>query len=835
MANFDDCVQRLVDAGDLDAGDAASLRRTYGKHRARHRRLTSGSQAEQAAARDTLIEARRQAKRRRANVARAAVRREEIVSAADAHPRGFVAGASAHLSPDIHDVAGWRNAFDHIAGVRNQLLARFAEPLQRLGPKLFGLGGDRATLINIVRELYEDATGSEMARDFAAAWTNVTRYAVERFNRAGGDIRILENELTAWRLPQVHDQQRIARAGYDAWREMIGDADLSLMAEYHGMTIDDVNVALRDVYETLRTDGLNTLNPARPSVGRALANRGVDQHRFLLFASADSWLAYNGRFGAGDVYSLMAGHLESMARQIGLIETLGPNPRAMVESLVNEAIQRGATAETRSGTAQRFRRALGFLLQVVESPSMLRHTYAELTGSVNAVGPDAYKRILARGMTGLRNVLQLAQLGSATLSAVTDFVAMRETAAWNALPMTRALKYYLRVLNPANAADRRTAVRMGLGAEIYISAATAGSRYADDLVGTGVTGWLVDGFHKISGLTPHTQAGKWAVGFDFLATWGDLAGKPYRNLPKAMQRQFRRYGIDSGIWETARQFPTDDSMGTPMLNPVGMVESGDSALAAAGEALHGMILAETRFAIPEPDARARAAMRRGQARGSIMGEIANSLSMYKSFASTVLLTHLGRTLAPVAGEQMTRGAYGLRMVIGMTVMGAVAMQMKAIAQGRDPQAMDTPAFWSAALVQGGGLGIFGDFLFGPHSRTDADILMTAAGPVAGFAVDVNRLLSRGRRETFEGEDMSLRSELLRFTRRYTPGTNLWYARLVGDRMLWDQLALLADPAAARGFARLQRRQRLRTGQAYYWPPGVTAPQRAPDLGAALAR
>src|SRR3546814_19574969 len=68
-----------------------------------------------------------------------------------------------------------------------------------------------------------------------------------------------------------------------------------------------------------------------------------------------------------------------------------------------------------------------------------------------------------RGIAGTRDVLTSALLGSSPISAISDFNTQVMTRKLNGLPATRVLWSYLKQLNPASAADRRRAIRLGLG------------------------------------------------------------------------------------------------------------------------------------------------------------------------------------------------------------------------------------------------------------------------------------------------------------------------------------------------------------------------------------
>src|SRR6202000_989732 len=82
------------------------------------------------------------------------------------------------------------------------------------------------------------------------------------------------------------------------------------------------------------------------------------------------------------------------------------------------------------------------------------------------------------------------------------------------------------------------------------------------------------------------------------------------------------------------------------------------------------------------------------------------------------------------------------LIAGTTLMGMLAMQAKQVIKGRtprDPFSGNWPPVWLAALQQGGGLGIYGDFLFGESNRFGGSPEETLLGPSFGTASDALEL------------------------------------------------------------------------------------------------
>jgi hypothetical protein len=65
-------------------------------------------------------------------------------------------------------------------------------------------------------------------------------------------------------------------------------------------------------------------------------------------------------------------------------------------------------------------------------------------------------------------------------------------------------------------------------------------------------------------------------------------------------------------------------------------------------------------------------------------------------------------------------------------------------------------------------------------------------------------------------------------RQNVPGQNLFYIRLAVDRLLADQIQSHIDPNYTQSWRTMERTSH-KAGQEYWWAPGETAPERAPDM------
>lgn len=703
--------------------------------------------------------------------------------------------------------------------ISQRATAMMDEYLTTFKRDLIGRTRNKATMKNLIRELFGKDTGDAAARELAEAWRRASEYLRQRFNNAGGSIHIRKD----WGLPQIHSTEKVRAVSFDEWRKyIITRLDVDRMIdERTGLkfTPQTLELALKDVYETIRTDGQSKVRPSGAKRGRSVATRRTD-HRFLVFKNGDAWMEYQQRFGSPDPFDTMMGHIENMARDIALMERLGPNPASTVTFL--EQTLRKASADSDAA-----------LKTVDRTVNKMNELYGSILGRNNSPVDSTFAYTLA----GIRQLLQSAQLGSASLAAVTDLNFQRMTREFNGLPQVGTISATVRNLMSLPRGERaKLALRLGLIAEGYTTLAAAQMRYVGDMSGPEITRRISDFVMRASLLSPWTNAGRWAFGMEFLGHLADNVGKRFGELDPNFRGALERYGIGEDRWNIMRTTDLYDHDGAKFLRPNDIAARTDIDARMAedlADKLLIMVNTETDFAVPSTSMRGHLALTGDVRPGTVPGEILRSFAMYKGFSVSVMLTHVARGLN-LKGVQ--KGKYLIGFIVTTTLMGALAMQLKEIAKGRDPMSMDpseNPSFWPAAILQGGGLGIFGDFLFSNRNRYGGGLAETIAGPVAGLGNDLLDLTLGNAMQFATGEDTNFGRELVNFAHRYTPGSSLWYLRLALERGVVDQVRLMIDPQAEQRFRRLERRYDRERGQSYWWAPGGAMPERAPDISQAI--
>lgn len=820
-----DCIDAAVAGGEMDPERARRARELFDGLEERYRGAgrMGPDEAARRAQEDTLAAVRRETaeKKRRTLLQIRAQQQLNLQLRSYRTARGQEDWGAALLSVlDHDDRAPWSNVEGLRKAIRGRLHARMLEVLDTHRRDLLGRTRNKAQLDNLVREAFGEETGDAAARELAEAWKEAAEFARRRFNAAGGHI----GKRDDWGMPQHHDPLAIRKVSYQEWRDFIAPRldPTRMVDERTGlpMTREGLEVALRQVYDTTRTDGFAKLKPQARRQGRALANRRADS-RFLVFRDAGAWLEYNGRFGGGDPFSTMLAHLDGMARDIARMEILGPNDAGTMELLAQMVEKRAVERDVAEGGTAYHDRAGGQI-------KLAQDMYAHITGAAT----QPINGRIARSFAGLRSVLASAQLGAATLSAVTDVNYSRIANKMTGIPQFRTLERLVKLFDKT---DRQTAVRLGLIAENAASVAMAQARYVGaEVQAPEIAARISGAVLRLSGLSPWTQAGRWAFGMEFAGLLAQERAKAFSGLPSALQETLRRYGFGAEDWDIIRATEPYTVDGEAFLRADDIAAREDLA-AGRGDALADrvleMIQSETEFAVPSASLRGRAWLISDLQPGNLQGELLRSVAMYKNFSVTLAMTHIRRGI--MAKGLMGKGQYFANLVITASLLGALSLQLKEISKGRDPRPMTSPEFWAAAMLQGGGLGIFGDFLFTDLNRFDRSLGETVAGPVVGFANDVRRL-TLGNLMQLPGEQpTNFGNELVGFLKRYTPAGSLWYTRLALERLVFDELQGFVDPQAERRQRGLIRKYQRQLGQRYWWRPGETAPQRPPDLSNAM--
>jgi hypothetical protein len=655
------------------------------------------------------------------------------------------------------------------------------------------------------REAFGEDSGSLAAKELAAAVAETQEWLRLRANAAGANIGKLEKRGFATH----HDSRKVAEAGFDAWWAAERPRwDLERMVdEDTGQPFTEAIASLprrARVYDTIASDGYSKRSPG--SGGRASFTNQLGQHRFIHYKDYDAWKASQAQFGAGTAFDALLGEVKGMSRAIAAMEILGPNPEATVRYAQDRL---AGDPELRQPGQLRRRNTLQGTAKVVE------RLWDEYTGALRQ--PE--NRALAAGFSAYRALASAAKLGSAPLTALGDLGTGMATRRFNGLPMAGMVRQYLKQLNPLSAEDRMLAARMSFVAETWASTVAGQSRFLVEELTGDVARRVSDGVLRVSGLNAITDAGRNAWGLSTFAYLTMVRDKAYGELEPAWRAALQRYRIGEKEWDGIRAAPVSKDIDLVEPSSIEDQELRSRFL----ELAHN----EQDFAVVSPDLETRSYLNANVRKGTFLGEfLRSSPLMFKTFSVGFILRHGGRMVEQTSAAGKL--GYLLSVVAPVTVMGVLAQQLYEVANGRDPKPMDpnTPegrALWGQGFVKGGGSSIVGDLA----GLTAQDRYMSWPEYFAGPLISDAGNATAAVHDVLAGKPRAA-YRLERVAKQNMPGSNIWYARLVLDRLLADQVQRSIDPNYDNSWKAMQKRAASQ-GQGYYWQPGETAPRRAPDL------
>lgn len=671
------------------------------------------------------------------------------------------------------------------------------------GQDTAGLSPEAVQMATIVNKYQEDARNTR--------------------NRFGAWIRDLNGYITR----QTHDQFKIRDAGEAEFKKTVLPLlDLErTMRDFQG-TADDFLTRVYDDFATgshmkaaAGEDDLTAFGP-----GSSLARR-ESASRVLYFKDGEAAYEYNAKFGQGKLADTVLKGLDNAASSVGLLKILGTNPEATATRLFDEY------AESLRGDPKR---RASFLQHRKELENLLSH----VDGSANIPGSATAAKI----SSAARAWVSMSRLGGMLISSITD---LSNYAAELRFGQNRNLLGGtldgIGSLVQGRAKGEKKDILSALG---VFHESTLGSVFArfdnPDLIG-GKMSAAMQQFFKLSGINWWTESLRDGYALTHSNYLASNAKREYSALPDALRDMLSLYNIDASKWEILRVAPLREADGRMYMTPDGLRtvprETYDAYITSVGrtpsdaavanlqadlaQALRTMTIDRMHHAVIEPGARTRAFMLRGTQPGTVPGELLRFATQFKSFPVALIQMTLGREVYgrgyDTLGEYLRRGKgdmVGLASFLALsTAMGYAAMSVKDLLRGKNPRPVDDWRTWQAAMVQGGGLGIYGDFLFGKYNRMGGSLSGSLIGPAAGVADTVADLWTRIR----NGDDAAAAS--FKAALDNTPFMNLFYTRTALDYLFLHSIQEALNPGFMR---RSEQRIQRENGQTYYLPPSETS-------------
>lgn len=577
----------------------------------------------------------------------------------------------------------------------------------------------------------------------------------------------------------------------------------------------------------LKVDGPSGTAGGSPFKGAFNLAKKLSQERVLKFKSPEAFYDFYKEFGQGTLMEAVASGLGRAADSAGIMQVWGTNPRLAFEA-------------ERMKLQQKYRNDPK-ALEKLKSP-FRDYEFREVSGETRMVGSPS----LAKTFSFIRGIQSLSKLGGAVVSSLTDVPMVANSLRYHGKNMFEAWGETLGTRISGLGAEEKAEFGdlMGLGMESFMGS-FAGRFDAGDGIPGNMTK-MVNTFFKLNLLNWWTDGWRETAGIVMSRNLAMKSGKSFADVGEDLSRVLGQYGIGEPEWNVIRQ-SAKDIEGRTYITPDALRELDDSVFKAyrsnenltegqmrrtraeLEQRLQAFFVDQVDYSVIQPDAGTRAMVNLGTNRGTIPGEVLRTIMQFKSFPIAVMQKTIGREIygrgSKGVGDILsnpgghTQELAGLAHIIAMgTLFGYGAMVAKDLLKGREPRDPKQMKTWMAAAVQGGGFGLYGDFLFGDYSRFGKSFVVSMLGPTASSIDDGVKLYGKIRDSAFslDGDEAAdAAATAFRTTINHLPFANLFYTRIALDYLILYDIQEAMNPGS---LSRMEQRTQKENAQQFIFHP-----------------
>ena len=633
-----------------------------------------------------------------------------------------------------------------------------------------------------------------------------------RLNDLGANI----GSLDSWITRQFHNTEKMANASKQskivadnrtAWREFI-KTRLDLPRTFENVRdpkkIDEILDGIYDSFmanDHLKHGGTNSIYGTRNVTNR------LDASRVLHFKDATARHEYDIAFGEPSLKESVLGVLSNSARNIALIQELGTNPK----DTFNKAL--AVLRKQYKQTNPEFSRQLNF--------ENFSKEFSEIDGSINGAANEIAAKV---GMT-IRALQTMGKLGFAAPTSIADLGQYMATSKFQGRGLFQGLYEALGALFKTQ--DKAAVEVLGVVSNSIHS--FQGNKYGSSSDTWGTMGKLQNAFFKYNSLNRWISSLKSGMTVGLARHYGMLADTKWLDLKTRERNVLKLYGFDEGKWDMLRSIKTLDVenkryMTAEDVNSI----SNDTIKKYTGKDMsdreirnfkkdlemtwRNVLVDQAMHGTPEPDSAVRAFMNQGYKKGTAGGEVLRFIGQFKAFPITIWKKIIGRELRSYGPDDSKFAQIsGLTSMLILSAMfGYIAMSVKDMLKGRSPRDPSKPGVLLQAFAQGGGVGIYGDFIFQElQNEYGGGMAETIMGPTYGDLEKIISIVQNANEPSKAGK------KLLQLAEGNIPFLNMYYSKAAYDYLLGYQLKEFLDPGY---FSRIEEKHNDQRGQTYYFKP-----------------
>jgi hypothetical protein len=721
--------------------------------------------------------------------------------------RGYLVGMQK-FSKITRDSIGLKQA-----ALENVEITKLVNAIRNLGKDAWNDFSEGRIDLEIMREMIGEPTGVKGAKDIARILKESQNSWRLRLNDLGANI----GELDDWITRTTHDTEKMAAASKSsrliednrlAWVEYI-QTKLNLKRTFPNVNDPiEINKILSSIYDSLMTGDHLKYGGTNSIYGTKNVSNRLNASRVLHFKDLQSRQEYNIKFGEPSLQTSVFNVLTSSAKNIVIMQELGTNPQDTFNKIL------ALLKKKYKNSDYKIVRDLNF--------ENFQGAFSQIDGSINVIGSQTLAKI---GIV-VRGTGDMARLGGTLITSFADLAPYMGTTNFQGRGLLTGL---FEAINGLLGGNNRAAMEALEVVSNSIVVSNRGNVFGDGSDLTGSIGNLRNKFFKWNGLNGWVASLKSSMALGVAKFYGSLSETKFFNLEKRERNFLTLYGIDEGKWDMLRSIKTLAVDNKRYLTAEGAKDISDSVINKyLGRKLSARELRNFKndleltwrnvlndqgtHGTPEPDTQIRAITTMGSIKGTYMGEINRFIMQYKNFSVSLYKKILRREMdsyGPDESKLIGASMLASTLMLG-TIFGYIVLSVKDMLSGRSPRDPKKLSVIMQSFVQGGGGGIYGDFLMSEiQNQYGNGIFETALGPTAS---DIKKFIDMVKTMN---EPKKAGKKFLELAEGHTPFINLYYTKAAYDYLIGYQIKEYLDPGF---FKRMKDRNEENRGQTYYFKP-----------------
>jgi hypothetical protein len=568
----------------------------------------------------------------------------------------------------------------------------------------------------------------------------------KRLNKAGADI----GNMQGFVVSQTHDIDLMKKASKQKWIDFVKDKIDMERSFGGGVDASNIDKALNSAYEALITGVRLSVETGDDNVklfqfsNASNRSKSISQPRQIIFKDANDFIAYKNQFSRNTLNESIAESIRTNSQDIALLENLGTNPQAMLETVFRKIDETNRE-------------------KLINKPKTDIWDITVKSGINNLLGirGDNYK--LSNYANSIKNFNIFTMLGRSLFTQVPDLQFKASEYQFQGRTFLSSWGATLNdVMNgfKSDKDKKHFASMVGVYAENFLAdlnvKVSTGKSYHKKI------NRLTQLFMKLNLQEPWDKANKTSMSRTLSHDLALMSDTNYNNLSADTKRIFGYYGINENDWDIIRKNRTTLEDGRDYITADGLLDN------KTAEKLTAYFIDRVNFATNSPTGSTRSRIAFGTQKGTPSGELLNLIMQFKTFMFSMFEKSYGRD-AYAKGKADKLAI--VQTILMTTALAYIGGTIKDILSNKTPKDPTNPAVFLESLVRGGGLSIAGDLLFADTSGFNS-ITPTKyfSGPTFGRIDDVYSLYSSLK----TGRDA--RAEALRIGTQAIPFNNLFYIR-----------------------------------------------------------